>query len=403
MSTTKIALLVVLGLITTGTIAFMSAVTPLPQNYLEVGEEIVANEAYAAPISESNEILLEMFSELALPGVSISVGVDGEVVWSRTAGYADLNSQTPLSTETSMRIGSVSKSITSLAVAKLLEQGLLDLDAPIENYGVQFPSKAFPITARHLATHTAGIRHYKPGIGPLPSSEMLSNEHYDSVSESLSIFQDSPLLFQPGTDFSYSTYGYTLLSAAIEAVSGSTFVDYIQDEVLSQLQMTHTTPEFKFDLGVEQASYYVSMFGKLMEAPESDHSNKWAGGGLLSTPSDLVSMGNNLLFGDFLRDDTLELLFTPQPLSNGEINEQNYGIGWRIDEFNLVESDDSVTTLLAYHHGGTSNGANAFLILFPEQSVVVAIATNGHPWDQSEFRSAAFWIAKAFIDFRAAR
>jgi CubicO group peptidase (beta-lactamase class C family) len=394
-----IAALAALGLVSAGAIAFFSAVVPLPKDFLDAGEEIVQDESLLPPITESNELIVEMLSENKLPGLSISVAVGGDVVWSRAIGYADLPSKRPLTTKTSMRIGSVSKSVTSLALGKLIEQGKLDLDATIEQLAIDFPTKSYPITPRQLATHTAGIRHYTSGIGPLPSAEMLSNEHYDSVSDSLSIFADSSLLFEPGSGFSYSTYGYTLLSAVIEKASGAPYVETMASEVFEPLQMNHTTPEFQDLAATEVATYYLSLFGNLIDTPETDHSNKWAGGGLLSTPTDLVTMGNALLYGNYLRSETLELLFTPQALENGEINEQNYGIGWRIDDINFVNDDDSVTTFQAIHHGGRSNGAGAFMILFPAEGVVVAITSNGLSPSGSELGTLAFRIGKRFIDF----
>ncbi len=387
-----------LGLVATAGLLFAS-LPPVPADAPEAGEEVVYDHAYDAPIGAANEIFVEMLNSLGLPGASVSVGVGGAVVWSRAAGYADVAERRPWTLQTASRIGSVSKSVTSLAVGKLVERGVLDLDASIGQYALPFP--AYPITPRQLATHTSGIRHYDLGLGfgVLPSAEMLSNTHYASVNDALQIFADSPLLFEPGTGFNYSTYGYTLLSAVIEAASGAAFVDVIADEVFTPLGMRHTTPEFQDLTGFETASYYTSFAGKLMNAPEVDHSNKWAGGGLLSTPTDLVRMANALMFESFLKPETVEMLLTPQRLRNGEVNEQNYAIGWRVDTINFVSGDADVASYQAVHHGGTSNGASAFLVMFPDLGIAVAMTTNALTLDRSTFVISAYRIAKRFIEF----
>jgi len=396
----QIVLLGILGVVAAAGVVFVS-IPNVPSDVLEQGEEIVFDHSFLTPIESSNELLNEMVSGIGLPGVSVSVGIGGETVWSRAIGYANISEKRPMTTSTASRIGSVSKSVTSLAVGKLMEQGLLDLDAPLDQYSIQFPQQPSNITSRHLVTHTSGIRHYQPGVGPFPSDEMLSNIHYETVTDSLEMFSESPLLFEPGAGFNYSTYGYTLLSAVIESASGKPYLNYMDSEIFRPLQMTHSIPELKNLDGTDVASYYISMAGKIIDAPEVDNSNKWAGGGLLSTPTDLINMTHALFYDDFLQPETLELLFTPQLLKNGEVNEQNYGMGWRIDDVNFANDEDELVSFKVIHHGGTSNGANAFLIIFPKEGVAVAMTTNALAMERSEFFSTAYRIAKRFIDFGA--
>ena len=151
---------------------------------------------------------------LGAPGASICVMRDGAVVWSRAFGFADLEQSVPATTETRFRIGSVSKSLTSVAIGRLVQDGQLDLDAPVQRYVPGFPVKRYPITVRQVAGHLAGIRHYATG-------EFENREHYATVTEGLAIFAADSLLFEPGTQFSYSSYGYNLLGAVIEGAWGS--------------------------------------------------------------------------------------------------------------------------------------------------------------------------------------
>lgn len=115
----------------------------------------------------------------------------------------------PVTAETRFRIGSVSKALTSVAVGRLLQDGRLDLDSPVQRYVPGFPAKRYPITVRQVAGHLAGIRHYFPG-------EFENREHYPTITQGLAIFAADSLLFEPGTAFAYSSYGYNLLGAVIE-------------------------------------------------------------------------------------------------------------------------------------------------------------------------------------------
>src|SRR3989449_2969074 len=164
-----------------------------------------------------------------------SVGVDGNLVWSEGFGYADVARKVPVTAETQFRIGSVSKPLTATAVALLYEQGKLDLDAPVQRYVPSFPDKGRPITTRQLAGHLAGIRHYR-------GDEFLLNRHFNTVLEGLTIFQGDALLFPPGTKFSYSTYGWNLISAVVEGAAGEDFLRYMSPDLFPPLGMTPTPP-----------------------------------------------------------------------------------------------------------------------------------------------------------------
>ena len=163
------------------------------------------------PAIDSARTLVESFMALTdVPGASVTVMVDGRIVWSEGFGYADLELGTPVRAGlTKFRIGSVSKPLTAAALGVLVDQGKIDLDAPIQTYVPDFPEKRGPVTLRLLAGHLAGIRHYR-------GAEFLSSTNYETVAEGLAIFAADTLLFAPGSAYSYSSYGWNLISAAIE-------------------------------------------------------------------------------------------------------------------------------------------------------------------------------------------
>ena len=153
----------------------------------------------------------------SVPGVSVAVVQDGELLWSSGFGMADLENFVPATPFTLFRLGSISKPITATAILQLSERGKLDLDAEVQKYCPAFPKKEWPITTRELLGHLGGIRHYNPGgKGDIPDD---SAKHFASMEESLQIFANDPLVAKPGTKFQYSTYGYTVLGCVLEGAT----------------------------------------------------------------------------------------------------------------------------------------------------------------------------------------
>ncbi|CAI8031441.1 Serine beta-lactamase-like protein LACTB, mitochondrial [Geodia barretti] len=231
---------------------------------------------YLEAIAQSRKLICRSMIEQGIPGAVVCVTVDGNKVWSEGIGYADIENDVTCSSQTVMRIASISKCLTAVAVMQLWEDGLLDLDAPVQSYVPLFPYKTFDgkevkITCRKLLCHTAGVRHYKKASDIESNKEEFHNdeyfikEHYASVSESLKLFSNDDLLYAPGTKFYYTTHGWTLLSAVIEGVSGMPFLDYLQKFILSPLHMDGTGPEKNNPLLYNRARYCMS-FGDMGEA-----------------------------------------------------------------------------------------------------------------------------------------
>ncbi|MFT4254180.1 MAG: serine hydrolase domain-containing protein, partial [Caulobacter sp.] len=299
--------------------------------------------------------------------VSAAVAMDGRLVWSGAVGEADLEDHTPATPATRFRIGSVSKVLTAVALMRLREAGSLDLDVPIQTYVPSFPVKdGGAVTARMLANHTSGLRHYQ-------GREFLNQTHYVDMLTPLEIFSKDPLLSLPGVQFHYSSYGYNLLGAAIERASGQPFATYMAERVLAPLDMTHTAlddnetilenrarPYSFYDNGA-----YARPQGPLVNGPYVDNSNKWAGGGFVSTPSDLTALGSALLKPGFLTRESLDLLFTP-PMLNGQPS--GYGMG-----FFVAKAPDGQRL---FFHNGTAVGGSSTLMILPDRKTIVAITIN---------------------------
>jgi len=296
--------------------------------------------------------------------MSVAVAVDGKLVWAEGFGLADLEQCVPATPKTKFRIGSTSKPLTSAGAALLYEQKRLDLDAPIQRYVPSFPDKGYVITTRQLLGHLAGIRHYNAADG---DKENLDTYH--SVIESLKRFKDDPLVAPPGTKWRYSTYGYVLASAAIEGASGQDFLSFMHDKLFLPLGMQDTVADENDKVISNRARwYYLTSDGSYRNSPYADLSYKWAGGGFLSTAEDLVRFGSALLKPGFLKQETLEMIFSPQKTASGE--KTKYGLGWEIHD-----AGDRGTARRFEHSGGVA-GSSSFLIIYPDQKVVIAWLLN---------------------------
>ena len=319
-----------------------------------------------AAIVAARALLDSVMEAEAIPGLSVAVGMGSQVMWSEGFGFADLTHGVTVTPLTKFRVGSVSKPITAAAIGVLLEEGALDLDAPVQTYVPSFPEKRYPVTTRQLAGHIGGIRHYQ-------GAENLSSVRYPTVAAGIAIFQDDPLINEPGTEYSYSSYGWNLISAVIEGASGEPFLEYMDRVVFEPLGMRHTIAGHT-DLIIPHRTRFYSTTAEgevvnasfVVNAPFVDNSYKWAGGGFLSTPEDLLIFANAHLSAGFLEAETLELLFASQRLRSGE--ETGYGIGWG------TSTNDRGERIIS--HTGGSVGGRTVLTANRDTGVIVAIVAN---------------------------
>lgn len=365
---------------------FVSLILCLPAGPLS-GQSAVHPPAQAPTIGEfapavvyARTMLDAMRIARGVPGLSAAVGIDGRIVFAEGFGWADVENRVPVTADTKFRVGSVSKPLTAAAMALLVERGQLNLDAPVQEYVPTFPRKRWPVSSRLVAGHLAGIRHYN-------GEEFLIREHYDSVLEGLTIFADDSLLFEPGERFRYSSYGWNLLSAVVEGASGEEFLAFMDGEVFEPLGMMSTVADQVDSIIPDRTRFYeVANDGRVYNSPYVDNSYKWAGGGFLSTPSDLVRFGMAHLDGSFLDAETLEQLWTSQRTTDGE--ETDNGIGWFLGT--------TAVGAPAISHGGGSIGGVTYLLLLPEEGVVAALTANTS--QGLGLHRAAFLLADAFRD-----
>ena len=311
-----------------------------------------------------------------LPGFAVTVMEGDRVLWRHGVGDADVASATPATPRTLFRIGSVSKLLTATLLMRLSQEGRIELDAPVGRY-VDVPRPLADVTLRQLAGHLGGVRHYR-------GAEFFSTRHYNSLADAIAVFARDSLVALPGTRYSYSSYGFNLIGAAIERRLGVPFPVVMREQVLQPLGRESIVPDVADAKPVARATLYAVSNGTSAPAPEDDLSGRWPSGGYLASTDDLARFGQAVLAPGLLDARSLREMLTPQRLASGAAT--TVGIGWRI-------GSDSVAGPF-YHHGGSSNGGSAFLLVFPRQRLVVAMASNAFgQWSDRE----AMTLARMFL------
>lgn len=342
---------------------------------------------------EADQLLKTIYTNLNAPAVSIAVSSNEGIVWSNAIGYQDIKLMTPVTTDTKFRIGSTSKAVTSLGVGVLLEDKGLDLDDKVNDFVPYADTNLKSVTLRELAAHTSGIRNYEMCFC-FPAWEYYSNDEYANVEESVAIFNGDNLLFDPGTDFSYSSYNYTLISAMIEGAAKTDFETFMIKNVFEPLKIDDIIFEKENITSQTISTFYDVEGNNTKESFAVNNSNKWAGGGLIATPSSLATIGKAFLNNELFTKQITSSLMQPVTLNNGAVNEQNYAIGWRNDIVTDKLGKNVKTQIL--HHGGTAMGSTSLLILFPEHGISISILMN-RSGSSSDLFNHVYDVAKLFI------
>ena len=311
--------------------------------------------------AQIDDIVNREMQKQQIPAATVAVSSGGQVVYAKGFGKADIENNLPAARDTLIRTGSIAKPISAVAAMTLMESGKLDLDAPVQKYCPALPQKQWTVTTRELLAHTSGIRHYK-------DDEIESTKHYNSMSDGFTIFASDPLLFEPGTKFSYSTYGYTVVGCVIEGASGGKFFDYLREHVLLPAGMTHTFVDDSYEIVAHRARGYRVVSGQVQNAGPMDSSYKIPGGGLVSTAEDIVKFGAALTDGKLVKPETLKMMWTPSQkpmLDNGK--PATYGLG-----FAVLTIDGQ----LYIGHSGGQQGTSTDMDIIPGKHFAVAVFAN---------------------------
>jgi CubicO group peptidase (beta-lactamase class C family) len=374
-----------------GLFAYMSTTaTPLHPD-----PQSVPSVTYADPsrkwddvVERGRQIMRAGLTEQNLPGLSVAVGVGGDIVWAEGFGWADLENRVGVTPGTRFRIGTASIALTSAAVGLLLEKNRLNLDDEIQTHVPDFPKKQWPVTLRQLMGHLAGVRTDGGDEGPLLSARC------ERTVEGLHHFANRSLLFEPGTQFRFSSYGWILMSAAVEATAEEPFLTFMRKQVFEPLGMDDTRADSATEPIPDRATPYFPRFGAdprygLHLMRPIDYSCYAGSSAFLSTPSDLVRFGMAINGGKLLQPATVQLLQTSQQLPSWEAT--GYGLGWDLETVTL----EGERTGLVGHDGESLGGMVASFMSLRERGIVVAVTSN---ISYADTYALALSIAQAFAE-----
>ena len=323
-----------------------------------------------------------------IPGATFAIGTGGRLVWSEGFGYADLENNIKAGPETAYRTASIGKSITATGAMELVEQGKLDLDAPVQKYCPRFPPKPWPVTVRHLISHTSGIRHYG---GANEQAELFNTRHYDHVSDAVDIFKDDPLQQKPGADFMYTTWGYVLLGCVIEGATHEEFRSYIKHRIFDRADMVSTRDDDPAAIIPGRSRGYILVDGKLQNSRTVDMSSKMAAGGWITTAPDMIRYLDAWMAGRFVGRETRALMLKPFVLPDHGGTVDGYGMGWFLDDYHGMR---------AGLYGGGTPQVSAIVFMVPEKNLAIAGFFNLEEVPGTERIELAEAIADVVLGYR---
>lgn len=308
--------------------------------------------------TKADEILQKLVRQKKIPGMAVTITKNGEIKWSKGYGYADIKRKISVNPKTTIfRVGSVSKPIAATGLAKMVEKNQINLNDTIYKYVPNFPKKQYSFTLKQLGGHLAGIRNYK-------GNEFMNKEHL-SIREGVALFENDPLLFEPGNDYLYTSYSWNLLSLAMQEAVHKPFEKIIEEEVLRPLKLTNTLPDTTAVFNGKAVFYRKKRKRKFVEVSLVDNFFKLAGGGYLSTSEDVAKLGNAYLNDDFLSKELKEKFVTSQTINN---KPTYYGIGWQasFDHKNRAY----------FGHVGNGLGGYGIFYVYPKEQVVITMLMN---------------------------
>jgi serine beta-lactamase-like protein LACTB, mitochondrial len=336
--------------------------------------------------AQSAQRLLDALIEVnGVPGMGAAVASGDTLIWVGCAGLRDRERQLPVIAKTQFRLASVSKVLTTTVMARMAERQELDLDAPIGVSLPWLPKHLAPLNLRQLSAHASGIAHYTDADQVLTETNLAPGERrFSSARKAVQWFAKRPLLTAPGTKYEYSSWGYTLIGALIEARTGIGFVDSVRA----------LTPGLGFHqeqggTGPAESKLYNIDGATPRLLPRDDMSYSVPGGGLAASPSAVARFAGRLMRGDLVRTETWAAMRQPFVLNDGSpVGERDFkiGLGWRVSQ--------DLDGAKIVHHAGIAEGARAGLVLWPDEQIAASVMSNAI-W-VSSIESTAMLLAAPF-------
>lgn len=348
--------------------------------YLRLGLALLFCSLTLAVSAQGDEVDKVVSAEMLrqkIPGVAVAVIRDGKVIKEKGYGIANIELNTPVTTDTAFKIGSVSKPIIALGVMKLVEEGKIGLDDPVEKYFTEAPATWKGIKIRHLLSHTSGIVREAPGFDPGKVQP-----DYDVIKTAFPL----PLVFAVGEKYQYCNVGYFSLAEIITRVSGKPWPEYLSELIFKPLSMPATRTTSDSEIIPNRAGAY-SLAGNKMSNAESYRALR-PSGAFYSNLKDMVRFGIALESGGPVKKPTLATMMTPAKLNDGK--DAPYGLGFQIATFRGKKRTG---------HGGSLSGFRSDFAIFPDDKLTVIVLAN---LDSAFPAIIANLVADVYIDFPVA-
>lgn len=312
------------------------------------------------------------------PGCAVLVAKNGNIIFQKGFGKANLELDVPVIPESVFRIGSITKQFTAVAILQLVEQQKIKLNDSIQKFIKNYHSKGETITIENLLTHTSGIKPYEGIDAKVPNAIR--------VDFSPEILIDSldklPLDFVPGSKYQYCNSNYFLLGKIIEEVSGQKYQTYLQEQIFSRIGLISTSYDNPEEVLKNRVSGYSAISVEYKNAGFISMSTVYSAGALLSNVKDLYRWHQALNNGELLKNDTWRQVISPFKLNDGKWSE--YGFGFFIKNENNVKS---------IGHGGAIDGFRAVEIYYPEKDLYIVLLCNSEQDNFTELFSGISQIA----------
>lgn len=319
---------------------------------------VVRSGKYKKSLKEAYSKVGFFYHANLIPGMAVAVSIDNQLVLADGFGFSNFELKAKASPSHKFRIGQVSELITALTTAKLYEEGKLELDKPVTEFLPDTLKPPVEYTIRQLGAHTSGIR-----VENIPAGRGNAN----SLETIVPAFIKDGLEYEPGAFSSHTELGFDLIGFLIEKTASEPYAKVAKKTVLDTLKLTSTMPDSPFRMIEGRSSNYDYDFvAQPMVSPQIDLRGKEASAGYLSSVIDLVKIGNTLLYPGFLKQETIDLLTSPYKLKNGQSSPYSFG---------LIVSTDRLNRTF-YGIRGSVQGGSATLLIYPEDKLVVAIASN---------------------------
>jgi CubicO group peptidase (beta-lactamase class C family) len=312
-------------------------------------------------VTAIDDVVAKTMQAQKVPGVSLAVVKDGQVLVAKGYGFADVATSTKATEQTVYQLASVTKQFTAAAVLMLVDEGKLSLDAKITDVLPGLPAAWSPVTVRHLLTHTSGIKSYTD----VYREQKIPDDRAFTHEQILALVKDAPLKAAPGTRFAYCNTGYFLLGMIVEKVSGQSYPAFVTKRIFAPLGMTSSGYDDYADARPTRAKGYETKAGQTAAAPHTHPSQPFAAGALVSTAADLVKWDAALTARKLLSAASYDAMWTAAKANDG--TNIPYGFGWQVDTFRGHKR---------IAHGGGITGFSTFITRLPDDEVTVIVLVN---------------------------